>query len=565
MKSRVLKTENLHLSKYDHLFGHYKHGQVPTKCLHSIVRRHEKKARTRIPIPKEKYRSRMDCNCKDCAFEIGKSPYGTFKPFVEDETTCRISVPRIRHYALVRRKLRVHGKHAKSSAYQNVDDLLTDLDSWIFTPTHQRSRSGNLNFTHSMVNGNDKFRSYIHILVVRRSQFEEYAECWGPSHVIMELPDNIPHIDETAEIGKIGYARLFIQLVAEKFGLETIFMIDDNVPCLYEIKTKQVNGKWTIEMENDRVRRENVPLYRVLRHMEAQFDGSGKLPRPYGKFSPHPDISDKNSLEAYTGPTKHYGVMGILRNSRFSCKVKVPFKNTHVSGIIFVNIKALQEKGIRYKPWPAWEDLTLNNDCDQNNLYVVKWNRYSFVKRAISDWLPKVFVWDEATKLADRPIPESDPAERSVDILLNYIQSWAAPLLTKLWPEEADEEVPDMRKLREKVSQLSKYKHHIVFFYPKTNLELVSEYFSQSEGLENKTHHIMVFPTKACRKFQLQTVSQFRSAIIDQHFTGADGSTEPDFEVVTSHNIEKFEVQMVLIYVYGRGNFNLQTMVFPLL
>ncbi len=174
MRSGVLKTENLNPSKYGHIFGHYKHGQNPTRCLPNINREHETKPRNKIPIPTEKYRSKRDCNCKDCTFEVGKSPHGEFKPFKQSEVTCRISIPKTRHYSLVRQTLEVQNKHVKSSKQydqQHARDIDLDLKSWIFTPTHQRSRSGNLNFTHNMVDCNDKFTSYIHILVVQRSQY----------------------------------------------------------------------------------------------------------------------------------------------------------------------------------------------------------------------------------------------------------------------------------------------------------------------------------------------------------------------------------------------------------
>ncbi len=569
MKLGVLPT-NAKPGKYDRIFGPYeydpRHENGPTCSIAnrapSQKSKTEKKLKKKKIIPKvsRPYQSRnADHWCKDCLPNVGNQTM-RFEPL-----NCRILIPHRRRFALVRRRLQMcepdYCTDSIVPTLQNQQDMRdgdVDLKSWIFTPTHGRSLNGNLNLTHNMVDDKTgKFKSFIHVLVVQKSQFEAYAERWGSSHVIVELPEYLQeHIpDVTAEVGKVGYARRFIQLLAEKFELDTIFMVDDNIPHLYDIETTTVNGKSIIKMDGNEVKRKNAPLYRVLKHIESQFDGS-KNP-PTKNFQPHTGVDAENQLklEGFTGPSEKYGVIGILKNSKFSSRVCNPFNNAHVCGLTFLNIHALREHEIKFQAWPVWEDLTLNNDCDRNGLFVAKYNRFVCFKRNIPSWLPEVYIWNDQTFLKETDCKSAKPAERSAEILLHYIQSWAAPQYCRLWSEKGLENVPDMKSLRDMIQHTKAFKHHIVFFYPTTTLKIVEDYLTRIPGLGYFNRHIMVFPIAACWEFQLHTVSTIQSTIVNSYFTGENGA--PRFEVVTSHNINHYKVEMLLVYVEGKGKGNI--------
>ncbi len=594
MKLNVLRTK-VTQSKYDHIYGPYEydptHMKGPTYSLTNRVLKQESK--TKIPTEKRMiprverlYESKQANHggCKDCDHNIA------YKTETFEALNCKILIPNRRRFALVRKRLQISEPDSypqtQTTSLQNQQEMKDsdlDLRSWIFTPTHGRSLSGNLNLTHNMVdNKPGNFKSFIHVLVVQKNQFEAYAKRWSSSHVIIELPEYLPEYmsDVTAKIGKVGYARRFIQLIAEKFELDTIFMLDDNIPCLYDI---EVDENSHLKLEGKEVKRKNVPLYNVLIHIESQFDGSKNPPKPH--FQPHQDATYKSKLEGYTGPSKKYGVIGVLRNSKYSSSVCHPFGNTHVCGLTFLNIKALKEHEIQFQAWPAWEDLTLNNDCDQAGLFVVKYNRFVCFKRNIPSWLPEVFIWDDQTILSTTENTNAKPTERSVDLLLKYIQSSAAPKYCRVWPEKATENCQDMKSLRVAIQQSKAYKHHIVFFYPTHSLTTVQDYFTHTPGLHWFDRHIMVFPIAACRQLQIYTVAAIQSEIVHKNFSGGtdeedesqspaslysemddmedntnanssareSSPSSPKFEVVTSHNINDFKVPMLLVYVEGKG------------
>ena len=230
------------------------------------------------------------------------------------------------------------------------------LKSWIFTPTHGRAGTGNLNLTHSMVCPELKsFMSYVHVLVVRPDQFEDYCRIWGSSHVIMELPTLVQEwyhqgYEEncTAEAGKIGYARRFIQAFAETYDLHTIFMLDDNIPYFYELVTcKKDDGKEYIARDADnQVSQKRVPLFRVLKHLESIFDSDAEPPKD--TFEAHKDYAGLWTRGSYTGPPDKYGVIGIKKHNRYNTtRVVNPFKNTHVFSLCLINVWALQREGIQ--------------------------------------------------------------------------------------------------------------------------------------------------------------------------------------------------------------------------
>ena len=81
-----------------------------------------------------------------------------------------------------------------------------------------------------------------------------------------------------------------------------------------------------------------------------------------------------------------------------------------------------------YRPWPCWEDLRFNDDCDKAGLWVVKCNRYCFYKLQYQDWinslaLPRIYQWNKESKLEEQP-PESElPKDLEESVILKHLRN----------------------------------------------------------------------------------------------------------------------------------------------
>ncbi len=71
--------------------------------------------------------------------------------------------------------------------------------------------------------------------------------------------------------GGIGFARHFIQKLAEDFGLPYIFMMDDNVRHVFEVESKisAETGEDILVRNNGHMVTRNIPLSKVLQHLEV--------------------------------------------------------------------------------------------------------------------------------------------------------------------------------------------------------------------------------------------------------------------------------------------------------
>ena len=145
------------------------------------------------------------------------------------------------------------------------------LDSWIFMPSYRRVFDGNLNLAHTMVDQQGDMVDFVQVVVVRAEEFRVYCEHWQSTHAILQLPNTLELENEEVNVneGGIGFARLFIQLFAEEFQLGHIFVLDDNIPFLYEVREEQQAEKQVIVRKNGNVELVNTSMYNVLSHMES--------------------------------------------------------------------------------------------------------------------------------------------------------------------------------------------------------------------------------------------------------------------------------------------------------
>ena len=261
--------------------------------------------------------------------------------------------------------------------------------------------------------------------------------------VIFQLPDQLPMEGEDEDVGPseggIGYARRFIQEMAFALKLEYVFVIDDNVAVMSEALVSPGEpatcNDTVIRNDDGVIRMEPCSFWRPLNYLQKIVRGKDKPPDLRKPYEAHPltEEFDRQNLPLYryTGPAKlfgdkpheSYGVLGFLRSVPNTVR---PFAKTQVYAAILLNVKSTVEKRVWYRPWPCWEDLRFNDDCDKEGLWVVKCNRFHFHKVQYNDWinslvLPAIFQWTEDTKVEKR-LPESMlPIELEEGIILEHL------------------------------------------------------------------------------------------------------------------------------------------------
>ena len=261
--------------------------------------------------------------------------------------------------------------------------------------------------------------------------------------IIFQLPNQLPmegeHEDVGPSEGGIGYARRFIQKMAFALKLEYVFVIDDNVALMSEAQLSPGEPATSNDavVRNDKgvMRMEPCSFWKPLNYLQRIVRGKNEPPDVRKQYEAHPltEEFDRQDfpLYRYTGPAKlfgdkqheSYGVLGLLRSVPIAVK---PFAKTQVYAAVLLNVKSTVEKRVLYRPWPCWEDLRFNDDCDKEGLWVVKCNRFLFHKVQYNDWikslvLPGIFQWTEDTKV-EKLLPESMlPIELEEGIILEHL------------------------------------------------------------------------------------------------------------------------------------------------
>jgi len=257
----------------------------------------------------------------------------------------------------------------------------SDSTIWIMTPSYGRSDSARLNLNHMMVDAENKLVPYVHIIFVRKDEFDIYCRIWKHSHGLIVLPNKMDDCDETAESGGIGYSRRFIQCFAEYFGISNYLVNDDNIRGYLTFKEK--NDLYHREKETEALMTKETTLANILNTFTTQSKcdaGVCELPEGYAEHEgyKHP------CLAAYTGPWKNYGIIGMQKFRPYTHRIQNPFSKSHIASSVFFNGKVLAEKGIKFSPWLYREDLQFNCEVVQSGLEVVKYNRFLVVKVSIT-------------------------------------------------------------------------------------------------------------------------------------------------------------------------------------
>ena len=313
---------------------------------------------------------------------------------------------------------------------------------WIFHPSHRDDpRKCLLNYHHALQNENKEI-TFFQVAVVRREKFQDYVSTWGKMLLIFQLPDQLPMEGEDENVGPseggIGYARRFIQQMAFALNLEYVFVIDDNVAVMSEALLSPGEpatcNDAVVRNDNGVMQMAPCSFWRPLNYLQRIVRGEDEPPDVRKQYEAHP-LTEEFRLQnfplyTYTGPAKlfgnkqheSYGVLGLLRSVPNAVR---PFAKTQVYAAVLLNVKSTVEKRVLYRPWPCWEDLRFNDDCDKEGLWVVKCNRFRFHKVQYRDWInslvPPIFQWTEDTKV-EKPLPGSvQPIDFEENVILKHI------------------------------------------------------------------------------------------------------------------------------------------------
>ena len=327
---------------------------------------------------------------------------------------------------------------ATQSMWEPEVTNIPTLPFWIFHPSHRDDpRKCLLNYCHVMEEGNSMV-SYVQVAVVRSGKFQAYKATWGKVLAIFQLPEELPNCDLGPDEGGVGFARLFIQKVASALNQEYVFVMDDNVAMMSEAEftdSTQTSNAKVLRDGNGMMKMKPCSFFTPLGHLQKIVEGK-EIP-PIFELPTHPlsdhFVAQQFPLYRYTGPAKlfadkkhgSYGVLGLLRSVPI---VKGPFTKTQVYAVILLNVQSTVEKKVFYRPWPVWEDLRFNDDCDKAGLWVVKCNRYHFLKVHYNDWmqgllLPRIFHWRDESVLQDRPLASQLPENLEKSIILEHFEN----------------------------------------------------------------------------------------------------------------------------------------------
>lgn len=563
--------------KYTRVYGSYVYGKKPQPLRKPAVKKDQRPvAKLNDNFDSDQYKafSRKGHRCVGCSRDT--DTINTTVSISGEDVS--ISIPHSRRFLPLVEKLCIQSRESQfqdslGSSFMSQGSRRHSigsytqrqkLKSWIFTPTYRRELDANLNLTHTMVDmATGDPVDFVQILVVRPEEFKVYCETWQSTHAILQMPNALPYENgEVANVneGGVGFARLFIQLFSEKFNLEHIFMIDDNVPFLYEIVRGKNNGKEVIIRDTSRnVELKRVSMFKVLSDLESQMEHHATAPKESHAFEPfcqsgyeEDDCCERHS---FTGPPCQYAILGIMKARPSARKIVNPFKRVHVFSLVYVNIEALKQQRIQYKPWPVFEDVNINNDCDRKGMWVCKYNRFLMAKTHLKTWLPDVYEWSWQDSLA--------AMKQTVDV----VDDWMNPLVQWLKCNAPPKRVlPDLQlasiasvideKLAELQSEIRQIRcgSHLCIVLRNSSTEcqplsrIIGNLYQETDGIGGFQKHAIFVPVVMCLKESLLTLEDFRSKLIQLCF-----EDDTDFKVLTSHNILYFKVPMLLLVVDGTG------------
>ena len=417
--------------------------------------------------------------CPVCAPDITKNPRAVHLDLKDADLTTmglpsnkqiRVSVPE--HY--VERKYVEVGPTNRVRIQPTLSASSTDgavqLQHWMVTPS-VRPETALLNLTHAMFTVKDSAADGQRVrhaqMVAARpgADFDAFVKHWGHRLLIVELPETMNLADTRGSEGYelqtnprpcaekvtqgVGYARRFLQLVAEAFRLPFAYMVDDNLFHMAEL----ILPPQTREGAQQLLETKPCTLGDVLLHLQSaatghNVSGAPVVPPQQALVSrteiatappPYPDRRAGNAdnnmqtdrqLFDYTGPPENYGAWG-THKCEFRATTLSPFKRGHVHSLVLLNINVLKEEKVAYQCWPFWEDLDFDAQMFHAGLWTCKFNRFIQVKRwahggpppsppsRAASRLPGLFEWPQDAVIQW----PSAPADRDSSELLRLLKA----------------------------------------------------------------------------------------------------------------------------------------------
>lgn len=298
-----------------------------------------------------------------------------------------------------------------------VKGLKHDTLHWVFTSSYHRyisSPQPTALLDREKAWGDNGGKLVRQVLVVRSEEFEAYREDFGCTYVVLGLPtrfrlkeflsctdskqfdsqrdsDN-DEVLVTSTWGGVGFSRLFTQIFAYIMGLESIWMMDDNVWMC-----------WKMDLDSDPLRPQPCSFLDVIEGISSlvrsNVDDETKDPL-MGKPLPDEVACPKNGRQTprcqtinhgaqtvenradFSGSCQEYAVIGMSRDVRRFKAMVHPFRVTHsVYSFFWLNVKSTVERGVLYPPKTYWEDIVFNQLCEEKRMAVLKHGRFFHAKR----------------------------------------------------------------------------------------------------------------------------------------------------------------------------------------
>ena len=328
----------------------------------------------------------------------------------------------------------------------------------IFTPTCHHPKTARLNYFHIMPSPAE----YIHILLVRPDEFLTYVNFWGGSHAIVKLPKTMPDVEETVYNGGVGYARRFAQWFAKRLNIPGFFMADDNIFYFSQTKTDKDGIKLKRHGEN-KLKYDIIPLSEFTNVVQKLGNEKESLPQGWENekpFTPHANVSDKNTFAAYNGPLNTYGIIGMLKERGVTANnFKHPFQKRHVHSFVFINNDQLMEKNILYQPWPVHEDCYLNNQVDTDGLHVLKMYAFKMRKVCLPD-TAFMYSWRKGDKISSVGRPNIEvPFQKVATLAREYFKTLRISKDPDISEQEhIPESEPSLKRLSGYLKEMKKHK-----------------------------------------------------------------------------------------------------------
>jgi hypothetical protein len=303
--------------------------------------------------------------------------------------------------------------------------------TWIFTPSYRRHLQGVasalLDRSSALEINSSQDQKFIQVLVVRGGEeFEHYRRDFGRDYVVLGMPD-VMFLDRILEVtkskqfkkqqvtgkavevcsysGGVGYSRLFAQIFSRLLNIPTIWMIDDNVQCCYDIDVEEVfqQSKGNIRMPPPKP----CSFAHVINSISAKFGDDtlvldAHLTQDVLNAGPCPKSGDgrqtprdvKCGMETrewgdevrnqrnFSGQKREFALVGMSRDPTTFHRITTPFSVTHsVYSFFMLNVEHTVDRGIFFPPKSFWEDIYFNQLCEEANMVVLKCRLLFHVKK----------------------------------------------------------------------------------------------------------------------------------------------------------------------------------------